>query len=62
MSEDREQRTEDNEQKTEGGRGKREFVNGNAEVGLRPVGAIGAYAPEGRWIDYCIGQGACRLV
>jgi hypothetical protein len=21
----------------------------NAEFGLRPVGAIGAYAPEGRW-------------
>jgi len=21
----------------------------NAEVGLRPVGAIGAYAPEGMW-------------
>jgi hypothetical protein len=25
------------------------FILTNAEVGLRPVGAIGAYAPEGMW-------------
>jgi len=26
---------------------KTEFESGNLECGLRPVGAIGAYAPEG---------------
>jgi hypothetical protein len=32
-------------------RQKKEGMGGrwNAEGGLRPVGAIGAYAPEGRW-------------
>jgi len=31
------------------GSGNAEFGSGNAEVGLRPVGAIGTYAPEGMW-------------
>ncbi len=30
----------------------------NAEVGLRPVGAIGAYAPEGMWPP---ASPSCRL-
>ena len=52
-TEDRRQITDDGEQMTEGRRQRPlnaelfEFGSGNAECGLRPLGAIGAYAPEG---------------
>ena len=43
MKEDGEQKADDRGQRSEG----RSQRSENMEVGLRPVGAIGAYAPEG---------------
>ena len=43
MKEDGEQKADDRGQRSEG----RSQRSENMEAGLRPVGAIGAYAPEG---------------